>query len=209
MPKLRVHNITVSVDGYAAGPRQDLAHPLGEGFETMHEWMFAAMRDLADGKDGIDVEYVRRSEENIGATIIGRNMFGPQRGPWEDESWTGWWGPNPPYHNDVFVHTHHLRPSVVMEGGTTFHFTDEPVETVLARAFEAAEGKDVRLGGGASTVRQYLRAGLLDELHMAVVPRLVGGGERLLDDLGDAIDGYRVAETVVSPAATHVRLVRR
>ncbi|MET8860852.1 dihydrofolate reductase family protein [Streptomyces sp. NPDC004579] len=209
MPKLRVHNITVSVDGYAAGPRQNLGHPLGEGFETMHEWMFAAMRDLADGKDGIDVEYVRRGEENIGATIMGRNMFGPQRGPWEDESWTGWWGPNPPYHNDVFVHTHHLRPSVVMEGGTTFHFTDEPVETVLARAFEAAAGKDVRLGGGASTVRQYLRAGLLDELHMAVVPRLLGGGEHLLDDLGDAIDAYRVAETVGSPAATHVRLVRR
>ncbi|MFE4699073.1 dihydrofolate reductase family protein [Streptomyces sp. NPDC056738] len=209
MPKLRVHNITVSVDGYAAGPRQDLEHPLGEGFGTMHEWMFAAMRDLADGKDGTDVEYVRRSEENIGATIMGRNMFGPHRGPWEDESWTGWWGANPPYHNDVFVHTHHLRPSVVMEGGTTFHFTDEPVEKVLARAFEAAAGKDVRLGGGAATVRQYLRAGLLDELHMAVVPRLLGGGELLLSDLGDAIDGYRVAETVASLAATHVRLVRR
>lgn len=126
MPQLRVHNITVSVDGYAAGPRQRLEHPLGEGFEGMHEWMFAAMRDLADGKEGIDVEYVGRGEENIGATIMGRNMFGPQRGPWEDESWTGWWGPNPPYHNDVFVHTHHLRPSVAMEGGTTFHFTDEP-----------------------------------------------------------------------------------
>ncbi|WP_328557037.1 MULTISPECIES: dihydrofolate reductase family protein [unclassified Streptomyces] len=209
MPELRVHNITVSVDGYAAGPRQCLEHPLGEGFEAMHEWMFAAMRDLADGKGGIDVEYVERAERNIGATIMGRNMFGPQRGPWEDESWTGWWGPNPPYHNDVFVHTHHLRPSVVMEGGTTFHFTDEPVETVLARAFEAADGKDVRLGGGASTVQQYLRAGLIDELHLAVVPRLLGRGERLFDNLGDGIDGYRVAELVGSPAATHARLVRR
>ncbi|MFD5812767.1 dihydrofolate reductase family protein [Streptomyces sp. NPDC059618] len=209
MPRLRAHNITVSLDGYAAGPGQCLEHPLGEGFDGMHEWMFAAMRDLADGKEGTDVEYVRRSEENIGATIMGRNMFGPLRGPWDDESWTGWWGPNPPYHNDVFVHTHHPRPSVVMEGGTTFHFTGDPVGTVLARAFEAAGGKDVRLGGGASTVQQYLRAGLLDELHLALVPRLVGRGERLFDNLGDGIEGYRVAELVGSPAVTHARLVRR
>ncbi|WP_406839892.1 dihydrofolate reductase family protein [Streptomyces sp. AHU1] len=209
MSKLRVHNLTVSVDGYAAGPRQRLEQPLGEGFGSMHEWMFAAMRDLADGKGGVDVEYVERSKENIGATIMGRNMFGPQRGPWEDESWTGWWGPNPPFHNDVFVHTHHLRPSVVMEGGTTFHFTDEPVEAVLARAVEAAAGKDVQLGGGAATVQQYLRAGLVDEMHCAVVPRLLCRGERLFDNLGDGIDGYRVAELVGSPAAAHVRLVRR
>ncbi|MEU8788176.1 dihydrofolate reductase family protein [Streptomyces sp. NPDC048643] len=209
MAKLRVHDITVSLDGYAAGPHQRLEHPLGEGFDGMHEWMFAAMRDLADGKGGVDVEYVARGEENIGATIMGRNMFGPRRGPWEDESWTGWWGPNPPYHHDVFVHTHHLRPSVTMEGGTTFHFTDEPVETVLARAVEAAAGKDVRIGGGPSTVQQYLRAGLIDEMHLAVVPRLLGGGERLLDDLGDGVDGYRVAELVSSPTATHAVLVRR
>ncbi|MEW2163711.1 dihydrofolate reductase family protein [Streptomyces sp. NPDC007084] len=210
MAKLRVHNITITLDGYAAGPNQSLEHPLGEGFgEEMHAWMFAAMRDLADGKGGVDVEYVARSEENIGATIMGRNMFGPRRGPWEDESWTGWWGANPPYHNDVFVHTHHLRPSVAMEGGTTFNFTDEPVETVLARAVEAAAGKDVRLAGGAATVRQYLRAGLIDEMHFAVAPRLLGRGERLLDDLGDGIDGYRVAELVSSPAVTHAVLLRR
>jgi dihydrofolate reductase len=209
MPKLRVHNLTVSLDGFAAGPGQCLEHPLGEGFEGMHEWMFAAMRDLADGKPGIDVEYVERSEENIGATIMGRNMFGPQRGPWQDESWQGWWGDNPPYHNDVFVHTHHLRPSLVMEGGTTFHFTDQPIEAVLERAFDAAAGKDVRLGGGTATVQQYLRAGLIDELHLAIVPELLGRGERLFDNLGDGIDGYRVAGLVSSPAATHARLVRR
>ncbi|WP_432172382.1 dihydrofolate reductase family protein [Streptomyces sp. Tue6028] len=209
MPKLRVHNITVSLDGYAAGPRQSLEHPLGEGVEEMHDWMFAAMRDLADGKTGLDVDFVARSEENIGATIMGRNMFAPHRGPWQDESWKGWWGANPPYHNDVFVHTHHLRPSVPMEGGTTFHFTDESVETVLARAFEAAAGKDVRIGGGAATVQQYLRARLIDELHLAVFPKLLGSGERLLDNLGDGVDGYRVSELVSSPAVTHAVLVRR
>jgi dihydrofolate reductase len=209
MAKLRVHNLTTSLDGFAAGPDQRLEAPLGDGFESMHEWMFAAMRDRADGKTGIDVDYVERSEQNIGATIMGRNMFGPQRGPWQDESWTGWWGDNPPYHHDVFVHTHHLRPSLPMEGGTTFHFTDEPIETVLQRAFEAAAGNDVRIGGGPATVRQYLRAGLVDELHLAIVPILVGSGERLLDDLGEGVHGYGVAELVSSAAVTHARLVRR
>ncbi|MFG3171127.1 dihydrofolate reductase family protein [Streptomyces sp. NPDC048200] len=209
MAKLRVHDITVSLDGYAAGPHQRLEHPLGEGFDGMHDWMFAALRDLADGKGGVDVEYVARGEEDIGATIMGRNMFGPRRGPWEDESWTGWWGADPPFHHDVFVHTHHLRPSVAMEGGTTFHFTDETVETVLARAVEAAAGKDVRIGGGPSTVQQYLRAGLVDEMHLAVLPRLLGRVECLFGSLGDGIDGYRVAELVGSPTATHAVLVRR
>ncbi|MGW0826598.1 dihydrofolate reductase family protein [Streptomyces sp. NPDC002845] len=209
MPRLRVHNLTVSLDGFAAGPNQRLDAPLGDRFERAHEWMFAAMRDRAEGKAGTDVDYVERSEENIGATVMGRNMFGPVRGPWPDESWTGWWGDNPPYHHDVFVHTHHPRPSLPMAGGTTFHFTDEPVETVLQRAFEAAAGKDVRLGGGPATVQQYLRARLVDELHLAIVPLLVGSGERLLDNLGDGIDGYRVAELVSSPAVVHARLIRR
>ncbi|MFD7440470.1 dihydrofolate reductase family protein [Streptomyces sp. NPDC059909] len=209
MPKLRVHNLTISLDGFAAGPGQRLEAPLGDGTEGLHEWMFAAMRDRADGKSGIDVDCVERGERNIGATIMGRNMFGPLRGPWQDESWRGWWGENPPYHHDVFVHTHHPRPSLPMEGGTTFHFTDEPVGTVLRRAFEAAAGQDVRLGGGPATIQQYLRAGLVDELHLAIVPMLVGRGERLLDNLGAGIDGYRVAEQVGSAAATHVRLVRR
>lgn len=210
MPKLRVHNVTVSLDGFAAGTDQRMDAPFGDGIDdSLHDWMFAAMKDHADGKQGTDVDFVARSEDNIGATIMGRNMFGPYRGPWENEAWTGWWGDNPPFHHPVFVHTHHTRPSVSMKGGTDFHFTDEPVETVLARAYEAADGKDVRIGGGPATIQQYLRAGLVDELHLAIVPLLVGKGERLLDNLGDGVDGYEVVELVSSPAATHARLVRR
>ncbi|MFE6752302.1 dihydrofolate reductase family protein [Streptomyces sp. NPDC057684] len=210
MPKLRVHNVTVSLDGFAAGTDQRMDAPFGDGIDdSLHDWMFAAMKDHADGKQGTDVDFVARSEDNIGATIMGRNMFGPCRGPWENEAWTGWWGDNPPFHHPVFVHTHHTRPSVSMKGGTDFHFTDEPVETVLARAYEAADGKDVRIGGGPATIQQYLRAGLVDELHLAIVPLLVGKGERLLDNLGDDVDGYEVVELVSSPAVTHARLVRR
>ncbi|MFB6673674.1 dihydrofolate reductase family protein [Streptomyces sp. NPDC056390] len=210
MPKLRVHNVTVSLDGFAAGTDQRMDAPFGDGIDdSLHDWMFAAMKDHADGKQGTDVDFVARSEDNIGATIMGRNMFGPYRGPWENEAWTGWWGDNPPFHHPVFVHTHHTRPSVSMKGGTDFHFTDEPVETVLARAYEAADGKDVRIGGGPATIQQYLRAGLVDELHLAIVPLLVGKGERLLDNLGDGVDGYEVVELVSSPAVTHARLVRR
>ncbi|WP_329124233.1 dihydrofolate reductase family protein [Streptomyces sp. NBC_01465] len=209
MPKLRVHSLTVTLDGFAAGVDQSLDAPLGTNVDGLHEWAFAAWRDLAEGKGGIDAEWIARGDENIGAHIMGRNMFGPVRGPWQDESWTGWWGENPPYHHDVFVHTHHLRPSVSMEGGTVFHFTDEPVETVLRRAFEAAGGQDVRIGGGPATIQQYLRAGLVDEIHVAVVPILAGRGERLFDNLGDALDDFRVAEVVSSPAVTHSLLVRR
>ena len=209
MPKLRVHNVTTSLDGFAAGAGQRLEAPLGDGVEGLHDWMFAAMKDRADGAAGTDVGFIDRSEENIGATIMGRNMFGPLRGPWQDESWTGWWGENPPYHHDVFVHTHHLRPALPMKGGTTFHFTDEPLTVVLRRAFEAAAGRDVRLGGGPATIQLYLRAGLVDELHLAIAPILTGSGERLLDHLDTGIDGYRVAELVSSPTVTHARLVRR
>ncbi|MFE6151426.1 dihydrofolate reductase family protein [Streptomyces sp. NPDC057889] len=210
MPKLRVHNATVSLDGFAAGTDQRMDAPFGDGIDdSLHDWMFAAMKDHADGKQGTDVDFVARSEDNIGATIMGRNMFGPWRGPWENEAWTGWWGDNPPFHHPVFVHTHHTRPSVSLKGGTDFHFTDEPVETVLARAYEAADGKDVRIGGGPATIQQYLRAGLVDELHLAIVPLLVGKGERLLDNLGEGVDGYEVVELVSSPAVTHARLVRR
>ncbi|MFP3988482.1 dihydrofolate reductase family protein [Streptomyces sp. E11-3] len=208
MPKLRAH-LTVSLDGFAAGTHQHLDAPFGDGVDGLHDWLFAAMEDRADGKPGIDVDWLNRGEENVGATIMGRNMFGPVRGPWEDESWTGWWGDNPPYHHDVFVHTHHLRPSLPMKGGTTFHFTDEPVETVLRRAFEAANGKDVRIGGGPATFQQYVRAGLVDEVHLTLAPLLVGRGERLLDNLGDAIADYRVTEQISSAAVTHTRLVRR
>ncbi|WP_406314737.1 dihydrofolate reductase family protein [Streptomyces sp. NBC_00118] len=210
MPKLRVHNVTVSLDGFAAGTDQRMDAPFGDGIDDgLHDWMFAAMKDHADGRQGTDVDFVARSEDNIGATIMGRNMFGPYRGPWENEAWTGWWGDNPPFHHPVFVHTHHTRPSVSMKGGTDFHFTDEPIETVLARACEAADGKDVRIGGGPATIQQYLRAGLVDELHLAIAPLLVGRGERLLDNLGDGVDGYEVVELVSSPAVTHALLVRR
>jgi dihydrofolate reductase len=209
MPKLRGHNLTVSLDGFGAGTDQRLDAPFGDGIDGLHDWMFAAMEDHAAGRTGIDVDHVVRAEENIGATIMGRNMFGPQRGPWQDESWKGWWGANPPYHHDVFVHTHHLRPPFTMEGGTTFHFCDESEETVLRRAFEAAGGKDVRIGGGPATVQRYLRAGLIDELHLAIVPMLVGRGERLLDHLDAGVPGYKVADLVSSPTVVHAHLVRR
>ncbi|MGP4049969.1 dihydrofolate reductase family protein [Streptomyces sp. 2A115] len=212
MPKVRVHNVTISLDGFAAGANQRLDAPFGDGVgwgDDLHSWFISATEDSTAGKTGIDVDYFVRGEQNIGATIMGRNMFGPQRGPWEDESWKGWWGDNPPYHHDVFVHTHHLRPTLEMAGGTTFHFTDAPLETVLQHAFDAAGGKDVRIGGGAAVIQQYLRAGLIDELHLVIAPMLIGRGERLLDNLGDGIDGYRVSEMVGSPTVTHAMLVRR
>jgi dihydrofolate reductase len=206
MGKLRVHNFTVTLDGFAAGVNQRLEAPFGDGVDGLHDWMFAAMED---GATGVDAERARRWDENIGATIMGRNMFGPIRGEWQDESWKGWWGDNPPYHHDVFVHTHHLRPSFSMEGGTTFHFTDEPVEVVRERALEAAGGKDVCVGGGSATVQQYLRAGLIDELSLVVVPLLAGSGERLFDNVGNLPENYRVDEVVSTPKTTHVRVVRR
>ena len=206
MAKVRVHNFSITLDGFATGLNQRLDAPFGDGMEGLHDWMFASVEE---GATELDVERRQGWEENTGATIMGRNMFGPQRGPWEDESWTGWWGPNPPYHHDVFVHTHHLRPDLPMEGGTTFHFTDEPAEKVLERAFEAAGGRDVIVGGGPATVQQYLRAGLIDELNLAVVPILAGAGVRLFDNLDGALAKYRVAEQLSSPSVTHVQLVRR
>lgn len=206
MAKVRVHNFSITLDGFATGTNQRLDAPFGDGVEGLHDWMIAAMEG---GATGIDVERAKAWDTNVGATIMGRNMFGPQRGAWEDESWTGWWGPNPPYHHATFVHTHHVRPDLPMEGGTTFHFTNEPVEKVLERAFEAAAGQDVVIGGGAATIQQYLRAGLIDELNLVIVPILAGAGERLFDNLGDALTKYRVAEQISSPAATHVRLTRR
>ncbi len=216
MAKLRVHNMAISLDGYAAGPDQSLDHPLGVGGPRLHEWVFATRagrrmlgEDDEGGVEGIDEEVFVRGNENIGATIMGRNMFGPIRGDWGGEEWKGWWGDDPPYHHPVFVLTHHPRPPLPMEGGTTFHFVGDGIETALARAVEAAGGQDVRLGGGASTVRQYLRARLVDELHVAIVPILLGAGERLFDDLGPAIDGYECEELVSSHAVAHVRLTRR
>jgi len=203
MTKLRVHNLAMSLDGYVAGPDQSLGDPLGQGGEGLHEWMFA------EGDKPIDDDFVARGNDGIGATIMGRNMFGPVRGPWPDDTWRGWWGDDPPYHHDVFVLTHHPKAPIEMDGGTTFHFLDAGIEAALERATAAAGDQDVRLGGGASTVRQYLRAGLVDQLHVAVVPILLGAGERLFaDDLpGDL--GLECVEHVASPAVTHVVLARR
>jgi len=214
MPKLRVHNMAMSLDGYVAGPDQGVDDPLGVGGTRLHEWVFEtrsgrAMIGEEGGDEGVDDRFVAAGFEGISATIMGRNMFGPIRGDWPDESWRGWWGEVPPYHHEVFVLTHHPRPSLSMVGGTTFHFVGDGIEAALHRAFAAAEGADVRLGGGAATIRQYLRAGLVDDLHVAVVPILLGGGERLLDDLGDAPDRYECVEHVCSPAVTHVRLARK
>ncbi|MFI9509917.1 dihydrofolate reductase family protein [Nocardia sp. NPDC052566] len=212
MPKLRVHNLSISLDGYVAGPNQSTDNPLGEGGESLHEWAFAtrytnAMFGKEGGETGIDDDLLAAGDRGIGATIMGRNMFGPIRGEWPDLEWQGWWGDNPPYHHDTFVMTHHPRPSLPMDGGTVFHFVDDTPDQVLRRAFEAAGGDDVRLGGGASTVRQFLRAGLVDELHLAVVPILLGAGERLYDDLG-TLPGYRIGSVVRSPAVTHVTFVK-
>jgi dihydrofolate reductase len=213
MPKLRVHNFAMSVDGYVAGPHQSLDNPLGVGGTRLHEWVFETrfgreMIGEPGGDEGVDHEFAIRGDAGIGATIMGRNMFGPIRGPWVDDEWTGWWGDDPPYHHPVFVLTHHARPSITMQGGTTFHFVDDGIEAVLARAFDAADGQDVRIGGGASTVRQYLRAGLIDELHLAIVPILLGRGERLFEDLKGGPDGYERAQLACSPAVAHVRFAR-
>lgn len=213
MSKLRVHNLAVSLDGYAAGPNQSLEHPLGVGGRALHNWVWPTrtgrrMQGADGGDEGLDDDFLALGEAGIGATIIGRNMFGPVRGPWGEEAWTGWWGDNPPYHHPVFVLTHHPRPPVQMEGGTTFHFVTDGIKAALDRARAAADGADVRLGGGAVTIQQYLRAGLVDELHLAIVPILLGGGERLFDHLGSGFEGYECVELVSSPAVAHVRLRR-
>ncbi|HEX6311216.1 MAG TPA: dihydrofolate reductase family protein [Acidimicrobiia bacterium] len=214
MPKLRIHNFAISLDGYAAGPDQSLDDPLGVGGTRLHEWAFATRagrrsHGMQGGAEGIDDDFVARGEAGIGATIMGRNMYGPVRGPWGDDPWTGWWGDAPPFHHPVFVLTHHSRPSVAMEGGTTFHFVTDGIEAALERAFEAANGEDVRLGGGAATIQEYLRARLVDEMHLAIVPIFLGGGERLFDHLDGGPEGYGCAELVASPAVAHARFTRR
>ena len=213
MPKLRVHNFAISLDGYGAGPDQSLENPLGVDGLRLHEWVFATRywsntRGGAAGKAGIDDEFVARGDLNIGATIMGRNMFGPIRGPWSNDQWTGWWGDDPPFHHPVFVLTHHRRASISM-GATTFHFVDEGIEAALDRARAAAGGQDVRLGGGVSTIQAYLRARLIDELHLAMVPVLLGGGERLFDHLDGGPVGYQIVDFIKSPAVLHVRLSKR
>jgi dihydrofolate reductase len=212
--RLRVHNFTISLDGFAAGPRQDLEHPLGEGGLRLHEWIFRtrSFRELqgqGGGETGVNDDLFRARTAGVGATIMGRNMFGPVRGPWGDSEWAGWWGEEPPFHHPVFVLTHHSRPAIEMRGGTTFHFVADGIEAALNAAVEAAGGRDVLVGGGAATIRQYLRACLIDEMHLAIVPVLIGSGERLFDDLGPGTKNYRCVERVCSPAVTHVRLELR
>jgi dihydrofolate reductase len=214
MPKLRVHNLAISLDGYAAGPHQDVDNPLGQRGLELHEWVFKTrhwqqMEGGEGGDEGLDDQFMARGDAGIGATIMGRNMFGPIRGPWTKEQWSGWWGPSPPYHHSVFVLTHHPHEPIAMEGGTTFNFVTDGIEAALERAFDAADGGDVRLGGGAGTIQQYLRAGLIDEMHLAIVPALLGSGERLFDHLDGGPVGYRCVELVSSPAVVHIRLVRQ
>ncbi|HTU11192.1 MAG TPA: dihydrofolate reductase family protein [Allosphingosinicella sp.] len=213
MSKLRVACFTVSLDGYGAGPDQSLETPLGVGGESLHGWMvgtriFKAMTGQEGGATGVDDDFTARGFANVGAWILGRNMFGPVRGPWPDENWRGWWGETPPYRCPVFVLTHHARAPLEMEGGTLFHFVTGGIGEALDRARAAAAGKDIRVGGGVSTIRQYLEAGLLDELHLAVSPVLLGSGEALFAGLDLPALGYGVRETVATAAANHVMLAR-
>jgi dihydrofolate reductase len=213
MPKLRVQSFSISIDGYGAGPDQDIKNPLGVGGMALHEWAFATrtfqkMFGKDAGDTGTDDDFAARGFANVGAWILGRNMFGPVRGPWPDESWKGWWGDRPPYHTPVFMLTHHARKPIVMNGGTTFHFVTDGIQAALKRAMEAANGKDVRLGGGVATIRQYLSAGLVDELHLALSPVLLGAGENLLSGIDMAKLGFHCTEHVPTAKATHVVLTK-
>jgi dihydrofolate reductase len=213
MSKLKVQSFSISLDGYGAGPEQSLQNPLGVGGEDLHEWLvttrtFHQIQKIEGGSTDTDDAFAQRGFANIGAWILGRNMFGPVRGPWPDESWKGWWGDEPPYHVPVFVLTHHARPSVTMKGSTTFHFVTDGIEAALQRARAAAAGRDVRLGGGAATIRQYLRAKLIDEMHVAIAPVLLGSGEALFAGIDLPALGYRVSEHVTTPNATHVVFAR-
>ena len=214
MTKRRVHCFSVSLDGYGAGPDQSIDHPLGIGGEQLHKWMFGTrtfnqLFGGGNGSTGIDDAFARRGFDGIGAWILGRNMFGPVRGPWPDESWKGWWGDNPPYHTPVFVLTHHPRAPIAMEGGTTFHFVTDGINSALDQAKAAAGGKDVRVGGGAATIRQYLQAGLVDEMHVAVSPVPLGRGEPLFKDIDLPKLGYATTEHLPTEAATHFVLAKQ
>ncbi|HVH23121.1 MAG TPA: dihydrofolate reductase family protein [Pseudonocardia sp.] len=213
MTSVRVTNFAVSLDGYGAGPDQRPEHPLGIGGEELHDWFvatrtFRALFGQSGGTEGLDDEWAARGTVGFGATIMGRNMFGPVRGPWGEENWTGWWGDNPPYHHQVFVLTHQPRESVPMAGGTVFHFVTDGIHAALDRAREAAGGQDVKIAGGVATIRQYLHAGLIDEMHLAFAPILLGAGERLFDQLGVEGAGLKCVELVSSGAAAHARFTR-
>lgn len=214
MSKLRVCCFSLSLDGFGAGPDQSLDTPLGEGGEALHKWVFPtrSFQEKVMGKDmgtrGPDDDFVTRGFENVGAWILGRNMFGPIRGEWPDDEWKGWWGDTPPYHTDVFVLTHHARKPITMEGGTVFHFVTDGIHAALDRARASAGGKDVRIGGGVATIRQYLEADLIDEMHLAISPILLGKGEHLFAGIDTARLGFRTTEHVPTENATHVVLSR-
>lgn len=214
MSRVRVHNFSISIDGYGAGPNQTREEPLGTGGEALHDWFiptrtFQRMVGKPGGVTGVDDDFAARAGQGVGAWIMGRNMFGPVRGAWPDESWRGWWGTNPPYHGPVFVLTHHERPSAEMEGGTVFHFVTGGIHEAMERARAAANGKDVQIGGGVSTVRQYLEAQLIDELHVAIAPRLLGSGEYLFHGLDLLALGYECTTHVPTSVATHIVLTKR
>jgi dihydrofolate reductase len=213
--RLIVRSFSVSLDGYGAGPDQSLESPLGAGGSGLHQWAVTTrtFQNKVFGKDGgavgPDDDWAAMGFENLGAWIMGRNMFGPVRGPWPDESWKGWWGDEPPYHCPVFVLTHHAREPITMKGGTVFHFVTDGIEAALDRAKQAAAGKDVRIGGGAATIREYLRARLIDDLHIAMSPVLLGRGESLFEGIDLPALGYAVSEHVATPNAMHLRFSRK
>jgi dihydrofolate reductase len=214
MSKVRISSFSVSIDGYGAGPRQSLENPLGIGGGALHGWVLATrtFRQMFGGDGGgtgADDDFAARGFANIGAWILGRNMFGPVRGAWPDDDWKGWWGPNPPYHTPVFVLTRHPRASIEMEGGTTFHFVTDGIHAALERARQAAEGRDVRLGGGVATIQQYLRAGLVDEMHLAISPAALGAGEALFAGIDLPGLGFQCTEHVGTASAMHVVLTKR
>jgi dihydrofolate reductase len=214
MSRVRVAAFSISIDGFGAGPRQDLQNPLGVRGLELHEWVFHTeffkkMQGESSGTTGIDNDFAVQSFENVGAWILGRNMFGPVRGPWKDDSWKGWWGDNPPYHTPVFVLTHHARSPLTMEGGTTFHFVTDGLDAALKRANEAAKGKGVRIGGGVSVIRQYLVADQIDEMHLAVSPVLLGEGEHLFSGINLSRLGFTPFKTVSGESATHFLIGKR
>jgi dihydrofolate reductase len=213
MSRVRVGGFSISLDGFGAGPEQCLEHPLGRRGEELHQWMFGTrffrtMIGQDGGSEGIDQAYAHRAMDGFGAFILGRNMFGPIRGPWPDESWKGWWGANPPYHAPTFVLTHYPRDPIEMEGGTTFIFVTEGIEAALEQAKAAAGDLDVKIGGGVETVRQYLRAGLIDELHFALAPVVLGQGEAMFAGIDLPSLGFRVTEHQASEHAAHIVLAR-
>jgi dihydrofolate reductase len=211
MSKVKVSAFSVSLDGYGAGPDQSREEPLGKRGEELHEWifptkMFQKMYGKGDGTEGTDNDFAERSFENLGAWIMGRNMFGPIRGPWRDGDWKGWWGENPPYHVPVFVLTHHARESVSMKGGTVFHFVTDGIDAALEKARKAANGKDIRIGGGTSTIRQFLQAGHIDEMHLAFSPVFLGAGEHLFAQMDLPKLGFTETKTTYGKGAAHVIL---